>query len=276
MKTVLLFCILLFLSGYSVASSSDEIEVGEWEFSLYLGEGRVDNPLIKQDDLKINFFPSFTYYGEKFFIDNTTLGYNLIENDQILVDLVGAINEDGLFYHFDSNKNYTLVNILGFKPQVGGGREMDLSNFKPIKRDISYLGGLNVTFITDYFVGQVAYLTDVTGVHGGNELRVSVSKDFVFPWFELYFELGQIRKSADLVRYYYEFRPEELSFLKDKYRADDATNSYYKVQLDVPISESFTVVGVIKETFIGDEIEESFLVVKSKYLSSFIGIRYRF
>ncbi|TPH13909.1 MipA/OmpV family protein [Litorilituus lipolyticus] len=275
MKLFFLFLIIFIPCSYTTASETQNVEVNKWDFSVYLGQGYVENPIIKLDDLKINVFPSFTYYGEKFFIDNTTIGYSLIEGDNIFFDLVGAVNEDGLFHHFQ-NKNYTLVNILGFKPTTGGGRKPELSGFEPIERNISYLAGLNITYMTDYFTAQLAYLTDVSGVHHGNEVRVSLSRNLVFSWFELYFEIGQVTKSKDLVSYYYKLKPEELSFLRDNYQAGEATNTFYKVQIDIPLTESFTVIGVVKETRLGDKIDESFLTDKSSYSSSFVGIKYHF
>jgi len=272
----LFYVFLLFLSISFSCSSAEKVEIEEWNFEIFVGEGKVENPLIKLDDLKVKVFPSFHFYDEKFFIDNTTIGYNLLEDEQLLIDVVGAVNEDGLFFNFDKHQGYSLVNILGFRPNVGGGKDIDISGFEPIKRDISYLAGINMTFMTDYFSSQVALLNDVTGVHDGNELRVSISKNFILPWFALFIEFGQVKKSKKLVHYYYKFKPQELSFLRDKYEAKEASNRYYKVQLDVPISESFTFVGLVKHTRIADEITDSFLVDKSSYTSSFIGIRYSF
>jgi len=168
------------------------------------------------------------------------------------------------------------VNILGFRPNTGGGRDIDISGFEPIKRDVSYLAGINVAFMTEYFNSQIAILNDVTGVHGGHEVRLSFSKNVTFPWLDIFIEFGQVRKSKRLVDYYYKLKSQELSFLKDRYQAEAASNRYYKIQLDIPLSKFLTLVGLVKYTNIAEEITDSFLVDKDNYTSSFIGIRYSF
>lgn len=268
--------LFLYCLGVSTVNAED-VDVDQWHFSVFVGEGKVTNPLRKLDDLKINAFPSFKYYGEKFFIDNTTIGYTLVEQEHLFIDVVGLLNDDGLFHYFDANDNYTLFNIFGLKGG-GGIRGFDESTFKAISRDVSYLAGLNISFFTDYIDAQVGYFTDITGVHNGSELRVSLSKNFTFKWLELYLEVGQVQKSKALVDYYYTMQKEELSSLNllTKYEADVATNTYYKAQLDVPISESFTFVASIKKTELGTNIKDSVLITESDYLSSFIGLRYDF
>jgi len=264
------------LSFVTSAFESDEVDISQWNFSLYLGEAKIENPLIKQDDLDINFFASVNYYGDKFFIDGTTVGYSLFETENLLVDAVGTLNEDGLFFHFNDHKNYTLVNILGFKPNSGGVRDVDLNGFDAIDRNISYLAGVNVSFMNEYFTTQVAFLNDITGVHGGNEVRLSFSKNITFSWFEFFLEFGQVEKSEQLVKYYYEFQPSELSFLKSNYEGKSTINRYFKMQLDIPITHSLTFMALVKKTNIGNSIKESFIVDKDTYSSSFVGLRYTF
>lgn len=273
--TILLLMICFFSS--SSFAFEQEIESNEFNLSIYLGKGRIETPLIDRGDLSVNIFPSITYYGEKFFIDGTTIGYSLLETDNLLIDVVGLLNEDGMFYHFDSNKNYTLANILGYNPGTVGNKFPDLSGFATIERDISYLGGISFTFMTDYFNTRVGYFHDVTNVHNGNELHLSISKGFNFEWFNASIELGQIEKSINLVNYYYQFTEAELHvFKRSGYTAESGTNRYYKVNVEVPISESFSLVAAFKHTLIGDEIRESILIDKGNFITSFIGLKYQY
>lgn len=267
------FCAILCCQSY--AFSSDEVAVDEWTFSFYLGDGKIENPIAELDDLDVTAFPSISFYGENFFIEGTTIGYSLYETDDVIVDLVGLLNEDGLFHHFDDHKDFSVINILGFNPTAGG----KVITFEPIKRDISYLGGVSATFINDYFDTRLGIFQDITGVHDGNEMHLSVSKSFSTSWFNAFIELGEVIKSRKLVKYYYQFQDEELArlqALKSYYEPNRSTNLYYKIQIEVPITKSLAVVGLVKQTQLGDKIRQSFLVAKGNYLASFIGLRYQF
>lgn len=268
------FCsISILFSGFSLANSSEEVVVDEFIFSIYLGQGRIENPITKLDDLNVSIFPSISYYGENFFIEGTTLGYSLYETDDVIVDVVGLLNEDGLFHHFDNYQDFSIINIIGVNPSGG------LVDFEPIKRDISYLGGIGITVNNDYFDTRIGAYQDIIGVHDGNEVHLSIAKGFSTTWFNAHFEAGGVMKSRKLVEYYYQFQDEELAILrgiKNLYKPKRAINWYYKVQVDVPITPSLFVVGGVKHTLLDDRIRQSLLVEKGNYLTSFIGIRYQF
>jgi outer membrane scaffolding protein for murein synthesis (MipA/OmpV family) len=274
--SVFIFCFLsALISGVSFAFDSENAIVDEWSFSLYLGDGKIENPIAELEDLELTVFPSISFYGEKFFIEGTTIGYSLFETDDVIVDLVGLLNEDGLFHHFNDHQDLSVVNILGFNPTSRG----EVITFEPIKRDISYLGGISATFINDYFDIRLGGFQDVTGVHDGNELHLSASKSFSTPWFNAYIELGKVIKSRQLVEYYYQFQNEELALLeelKSDYQPKRSRNFYYKIQFNVPITQALSVVGLVKQTQLGNNIKQSLLVKKGNYLASFIGFRYQF
>lgn len=270
-----LFCISLVFSAFSFTTFAEDAAVDEWTFSIYLGDGKIENPIAELHDLDVTAFPSVSFYGERFFIEGTTIGYSLYETDDVIVDLVGLLNEDGLFHHFNDHDEFSVINILGFNPTAGG----KLITFEPIKRDISYLGGISATFINDYFDTRLGIYQDITGVHDGNEMHLSISKSFSTQWFNAYIEFGEVIKSRKLVEYYYQFQDAELArlqALKSFYEPSRSTNLYYKLQIEVPITESFSVVGLVKQTQLGNKIRQSFLVAKGNYLASFIGLRYQF
>ncbi|KGJ98055.1 MipA/OmpV family protein [Thalassotalea sp. ND16A] len=258
-------------------AARDEVAIEQWTFSIFLGEGKIENPIVNFKDLDVILFPSVSYYGEKFFLEGTTLGYSLLENDEMIVDVVGLLNDDGMFYHFEDQQDLTVSSALGFNPIRGPikpGQE-----FKPVKRDLSYLGGVSFTVINDYFDTRIGYFQDVTGVHHGHEIHFSIATSFANRWFNTLVEVGQVIKSREIVEYYYRFQPEELSILEgvDELKTGGKShNFYYKVQVDVPITESFAVVGIAKYTKFGNHIKQSLLVEDSNYLTSFVGLRYQF
>ncbi|WP_306295303.1 MipA/OmpV family protein [Shewanella algae] len=82
---------------------------------------------------------------------------------------------------------------------------------------MSYLGGVSVTWVTPYTDINLGLFQDISGVHDGNELQLRLKKSLLYSWGALGFELGAIRKSESLVRYYYQLTPEESGPLRLSY-----------------------------------------------------------
>ncbi len=269
--------VLMLLCLPTTVSAVEQVETDKWTFSIFAGQGQIENPVVNLKDIDTNVFPSISYYGERFFWEGTTLGYSLLESDDVIVDLVGLLNEDGLFHHFEEQEDLTVIDALGFNPSrfpIDGGEV-----FKPVERDISYLGGISVSVFNDYFETRLGYFHDLTAVHHGYEIHFSLGRGIETKWFNIYFEAGKVIKSDDLVRYYYQFQDKELAFLggiKDFYTGGQSHNHYYKVELDVPLTDYLSLTGFFKHTHLGNNISKSLLVEDNNYQTSFIGVRYSF
>ena len=64
-----------------------------------MGYGLIETHLAEGKDTELYLMPSFSYYGENFFIENLSMGYSLVENDRFIVDLATRFNLDGLYFY---------------------------------------------------------------------------------------------------------------------------------------------------------------------------------
>ncbi|MCE9677759.1 MipA/OmpV family protein [Shewanella sp. AS1] len=281
----LISCALLFLSlptfTLQVAAQPtqqiDSITTGELHLSLALGYGGIENPRAKSDNIETYILPSWSYYGERFYVENFSLGYSLYESDSFILDLQTKLNEDGIFFEFDGINKVFLSDILGFVPnrQPIFGRNIPAV---PIERNISYLGGLKGSWITPYLDLNLGYFHDISGVHQGNEIQFTLRKNLGFAWGALGFELGAIRKSQNLVSYYYHYTAAELGrSITQGLQADQAAINYHASGVvNFPLWQDFNFVTIITYTWLGNEITENQMVEKDSYLSGFVGVSYAF
>ncbi len=269
---------LVLLLSWCTTLQAKEIETvsaGDWQISLAAGYGALENPRAKVENINTWILPTWYYYGENFYVENFTLGYSLYESESFIVDLQTRFNEDGFFYEFDGLNKLLLSDILGYTP-VKQPINPKVVKFEEIERNLSYLGGLNATWVTPYLDISLGYFHDITGVHQGNEIQLRLKRSQAFSWGALGFEIGAIRKSENLVGYYYQLTKEEEGPLRTKYQPSAAINYHARSVVNVPIFDSVNFVAILEYTWLGQEITDSVLIDKAGYISGFVGISYDF
>ncbi|MFB2649201.1 MipA/OmpV family protein [Shewanella mangrovisoli] len=269
---------LVLLLSWCTTLQAKEIETvsaGDWQISLAAGYGALENPRAKVENINTWILPTWYYYGENFYVENFTLGYSLYESESFIVDLQTRFNEDGFFYEFDGLNKLLLSDILGYTP-VKQPINPKVVKFEEIERNLSYLGGLNATWVTPYLDISLGYFHDITGVHQGNEIQLRLKRSQAFSWGALGFEIGAIRKSENLVGYYYQLTKEEEGPLRTKYQPSAAINYHARSVVNVPIFDSVNFVAILEYTWLGQEITDSVLIDKAGYVSGFVGISYDF
>lgn len=142
----LLLALLVSCSPTLQAKEIETVSTGEWQISLAVGYGLLENPRVKVDNISSWVLPSWYYYGENFYVENFTLGYSLYESESFIIDLQTRFNEDGFFYEFDGLNKLLLSDILGFTP-VNESLNPKIKTFEEIERNLSYLAGLNAIWV---------------------------------------------------------------------------------------------------------------------------------
>jgi outer membrane protein len=278
MKYFRLLLILLPLCSGVRAEELQQVAPGDWQVSLALGYGMLENPRAKTENITTYVLPSWYYYGDRFYVENFTLGYSLYENDWISVDLQGQLNDDGIFFEYDGVGKLLLSDIMGFtpirEPISRPGREVEPT--PEVERKLSYMAGISATWYTPAFDLTTGVFHDVTGVHNGYEWQLSARKAFGWSWGALGLEAGGVYKNADLVDYYYNVRPEEFARPIRLKPMEAATNWYVKAVLNVPITDSLTFVTTLKHTQLGKPIRDSVLIDADGYFAGFVGVSYSF
>ncbi len=273
--------LLLSLLGITAqaAESINNISKGQLHFALAVGYGGIENPRAKSDNITTYALPNWSYYDERFYVENFTLGYSLYESDRFQIDLQTQLNEDGIFFKYDGWNKVFFSDIITYSP-----RKLPISNSKnqvpevAIERHLSYLGGLRAAWLTPYIDINLGYYHDISGVHQGNEIHFKLRKSLGLKWGALAFELGAIRKSNNLVSYYYQFKPEELAgtrfSIKDHH--SDAINYHSSAVVNLPLWRDINFVSIVTYTWLGNGISDKLMIEKDSYLSGFIGVSYAF
>lgn len=248
---------------------------GDWQLSVALGYGALENPRAKVNNLSTWVLPSWYYYGEAFYVENFTLGYSLYESNHFIIDLQSRFNEDGFFFEFDGLNKLLLSDILGYTP-VKQPINPKAIQFEEIERNLSYLGGLNTTWVNPYLDISLGYFHDISSVHQGNEIQLRLKRSHGFTWGALGLELGAIRKSDNLVSYYYQLSKAEAGPIRLNAHPVATINYHTRAVLNFPISANINFVGTLEYTWLGRDITDSVLVDKASYVSGFVGISYAF
>lgn len=278
MKYFRLLLLLLPLCALARADELQQVSAGDWQISLAAGYGILENPRAKTEDIKTYVLPSWYYYGERFYVENFTLGYSLYENDWLTVDLQGQLNDDGIFFEYDGVGKLLLSDIMGFTP-IRTPITRPGRNIEPppsVERKLSYMAGISATWYTPAFDLTSGLFYDVTKVHKGYEWQLSAKKAFGWSWGAAGIEAGGVYKSADLVDYYYNVRQEEIGLPIRIRPLDAATNWYVRAVLNIPISDSLTFVTTLKHTQLGKSIRDSVLIAEDDYFAGFLGVSYSF
>jgi len=117
-------------------------------------------------------------------------------------------------------------------------------------------------------------VTDVSGTHEGQELRLTVEKE-LFQGF-LTPKAGIKWQSADLADYYYGVRSNEVKAGRAEYAAHDDLEYMAGITIGLPLGEKWALFGDIQCTFLGDEGKDSPITGDDALMRYVMGAVYRF
>ena len=258
-----------------------QTEPGRWEISLSLGHGQVTTPLTNRDDLQGSVLPAISYYGERFFIENSFVGYSLIERDNWYLDLVGGLNDDGFFFELDGVNQFGWWDALGIERGYntiieGEGPAYPPDSYQDIERHLSYMAGASVSWLTEIAELRLTLLTDISGVHHGQEQHLSLRKSYNYPQWQVRWQLGALHKDQQINNYYYNLRPKELDQTESWFRLTDSWQYFYAFTLQYQFDSNWAIQAFWQKNQLDEDLLISPLLAKDHYYSRFIGVRYSF
>lgn len=267
--------VFLFLTHYATDTNASEhqslathSEIGEWRLGAAFGYGQIENPIVDAQDVDLYVLPTFAYYGENFFIENLSLGYSLIETEQVVIDLATRFNLDGMYFY---QQDPDLLAAIGFN----GEFYRQPPKPTPVERDISYLAGAALTLAPKNLEVSFRFFSDVTGVHGGNEAEVTVYRLWHLNKWQFSLEALATRKSEDLINYYYQVHENETGYVTGGYRPSSAAiNLSVMFSARREINDNWNYLFTYKKTFLDDVISNSPLINNKDIASYFLGIEY--
>lgn len=277
MKLFLVFFLVLLFYSNEASADIDKTAAGEWSFALFAGWGEITTPLSNRDDIQGSVVPAVSYYGERFFIENSFIGYSLFEEKNWYLDLTGALNDDGFFFELDGVNQFGWWDALGIEGAYNGGEAKGpTDDYQNIERNLSYLAGLSLTWLTEVADIRLSSLTDISGVHHGQEQHLSFRKGYSWQQWSWRWHLGAIYKSKKINNYYYNLRPAELNNAPSWFELSAGTNYFYGVTLSYQFNPQWAIQAFWQKNLLGQEVMRSPLLRTDRYYSRFIGVRYNF
>lgn len=274
----------LFLASFFVAIQNSAasatgcevecVEKNSWAIGIAVGFAELENPVHDGKEFDFNVLPSFYYYADKFYIENTMIGYTLHENESMSIDLKGAFNKDGVYFN-DSFLNTLIIADFITPGWVGG--EVQTASGNDVERDLSYMGGMSADFfLSDSLQISVGAAHDITDVHNGFQVNLMFSNRYENGSFLLQTGMGVEYRSADLNDYYYGLSDTEVITILEGYQADGGINANLSIMAAYRINQSFSVIAHYKYEKLASELVESPLIEDSYSDFYFIGLSYQF
>jgi outer membrane protein len=282
-------------SALACEPETDEcVEIGKWELSLGVGAGVRTNPLAATPDIPLVLIPQVNYNGERFFIQNLDFGFILWEKDSQQLNLFATPSYDQVYFHRWSPSQF-FIDQNGFAttgkgsndddelPVINGGddKEFVTPAFRdPQQRDLrdrhmAGLGGFEYSLSTGLIDVQLQYVTDFTGVHDGDEVRVALAKYWASGKHRISTSIGAIWQSSEVINYYYGVTAPEAD-LRGTYHADAALTPVARLDWNYQLTERWDLRFLANYRQLPDEISASPLINDNKVITVFIGGVYHF
>ena len=277
-KSLLLLALLLSYSAVSDETrlKHDHVSQSDWGIDIGIGYATIQNPLTKRDDLHSVLLPQWYYYGERFYIETTDIGYTLYETDWLLADAVGYLNQDGVLFNTDGNA-ISYLDISNKIPNTGRPPLSGPISFPDIKRDFSYMAGGQLSLNSEYLDGKLLWAKDISVGHEGEEITLALEKRYFWQDWKLHWELGVIAKTAALNNYYYGLRAEESGVRRDSNVTKKRLKDYYaKLALVYRVADDWSAVVSVQYTRKPRELLISPLLAERGYYAGFVGVNYHF
>ena len=282
-------------SALACEPETDEcVEIGKWELSLGVGAGVRTNPLAATPDIPLVLIPQVNYNGERFFIQNLDFGFILWEKESQQLNLFATPSYDQVYFHRWSPSQF-FIDQNGFAttgkgsndddelPVINGGgdKEFVTPAFRdPQQRDLrdrhmAGLGGFEYSLSTGLVDVQLQYVTDFTGVHDGDEVRVAFAKYWASGKHRISTSIGAIWQSSEVTNYYYGVTAPEAD-LRGTYHADAALTPVARLDWNYQLTERWDLRFLANYRQLPDEISASPLINDNKVITVFIGGVYHF
>lgn len=111
LRLTVIFSALLYSQLSRSECTGDCVPVGQWTFSLGIGAGLHTNPLNKGKDIPLLLLPSGSYYGKRFFWQDDTIGFTLLDTNRHMLNLIATPAYDQMFFNEGSLGNISIEGV---------------------------------------------------------------------------------------------------------------------------------------------------------------------
>lgn len=264
-------------SGEKEGSHESHFEVtGEFNVDLLLGSLNINSPINTEEDIDLYLIPKFSYYGERFYFENTSVGFSLLENERWTIDLIGRVNLDAMYFHTNKNTANTFLNFLSADVLVIVPFDADIPEIE--EREYSYMIGASFSRHFGPFDFNITATKDASNIHKGIETDISVLHTGSEGKVNYSLKLGVLIKDKKISNYYYGLRDSEtIEMSYPSYEVDSTTyNPYIKATFEKQLSQDWSMYFSYQSMSFDSKITDSILVTDEEVNTRFIGVKYRF
>lgn len=204
-------------------------------------------------DTEIRVLPLVTFIGEKFYVTGPLAGYNLVKNPFLSANIFAKLElaPDA----FDDDK---------FLDGMENRRDTVMS-------------GIDVTLdVSDAWRLDANVSTDLLDRHNGQEAALSLSRTFSYDTFNLSPGAGLTWRSHQYNDYYYGVQEKEATPERPAYKAGSSVDWFLKLSTRYALYGDWSLLGVIRVEFLGNEVQDSPIIDEKSVTSAFIGLSYAF
>jgi MipA family protein len=204
-------------------------------------------------------FPLIGYEGERFYLQGTSVGYRLIQNDSFTLKA-----------HVSASFNSIAADDFGKKELAARGINRNLLE----DRDIGADAGMTASWNTAGGTFEADIRADITNTSDGYQASLDYGFPFSIGNATVTPGVGVTLYSSDLANYYYGTLPEEIKRGVVDYKPGRATIPHTGVTAILPFASKWTFISSANIEFLPSEITDSPLVEKDSDVlpSLFLGV----
>lgn len=316
-------CILLLavlLAPWALTASAREAQTGcestycfgssDLDISLGVGYGKRTNPLHFSDDRTLILLPDLAWYGESFYLDNTEVGYQWIQEASFAFETFFTLNKSNRDFQDEHPSSFNLdgSQILdsaeeeltsGDSPVVSedpsdsdnnsesGGdssrqqQGIKLSPDDVTDRDFAIDFGARVHWYQGDNEWSAAVFHDASGTYKGARAKLLYRNMWQVQEWKIVTSASLEWKSADLLDYYYgidanDFKDNNIQNQQFHYDAKSGWFSRIGVTANRNITDNWRWLMHVSYNHLPGAMVDSPLVDKDYTITTFAGVTYRF
>jgi outer membrane protein len=268
----------LALSSSVAAQSSVSPEKSNWNVSFALGAGVRTNPVMDNDDIPLIVIPQISYDGERFFIQNLDIGYNIFEDNEHQLNLLLTPSYDQIFFNNSGVNNF--VDTVEFANSTKSVPTVDLVNHAIDKdqlhrRRMAALGGLEYSQTLGGLEMQLQLLHEITNYYRGNEIRIALSKGISLGKNDVKLTLGANWQDSATLNYFYGLTETE-AVGEPPYSANSGVTQMLRFDWNYDINNRWSLRFFTSYRHLNQSISLSPLVTSNNVVTAFAGGVYHF
>lgn len=268
------------LLGNAAPVKAEDTAPEGWQFSLGIGVGVRTNPVMDNSNIPLFVIPQVNYQGERFFLQNLDLGYEVWGDEHQQISLLLTPSYDQVFFHHWQASTFvsTLETSSGFtksnsQPTVDP-LQQTINKRQLRERRMAALGGLEYSIQSEVVDFQLQALHELTNYYDGDEVRLALSKTIAFDRNEVKLTLGANWQSARSLDYFYGLHPSEAP--AQEYNPSSGVSTLMRFDWSYQLDEHWSLRFFTSYRRLSSAIANSPLTTSDNVVTAFAGGVYHF